>query len=345
MPKKVRISDDNGVTWSTFPGSSGEFTSEAGDIDDTVLGQAFRSSQTGMIGNSLSTNGFYKGFAGYNAKLLASGTPVALTAEAMALVSGKTYQVTNTAKRTFNPLTTVSFFDNGVAIAVANILNVDYVFGRVTFVPGYTVVGAITVTGQYLPLTAIARANGFTLTQTAEAVDDTDFTTAQGNSGHRTFIPGLKTMSLALTGIYSGSNNWRTLLTGRSQILIEINPDGTSKSVGRGFFKAMDVGQSGNVGDQEAASATFALSVPDIDVLAYPFAWLHDPTTTLNASIKKALAAWQGNLIYDYQYLWDGTNGWQGDGIITDVSLSSGLDAMNDFTINVQGSGQWVTVP
>jgi hypothetical protein len=105
------------------------------------------------------------------------------------------------------------------------------------------------------------------------------------------------------------------------------------------------VGQSGNVGAQEAATATLPLYVPQNANLAYPFSWIHDVTTTLNQSIQRAQIAWLNNLLYEYRYLYDGTNGFQGNGIITDLSLAGGLEVMNDFTIHVQGSGPLSAVP
>jgi hypothetical protein len=345
MAKAIKISADNRVSWLTFPGSSGELTSEGTEIDDTVFNAAFHSGQPGMIAWNLTTNGFYKGFAGYNADILISGTSTAMAAEVMSLVSGKTYQVTNTAKRVFDPAVALSFFDGGVAIAAANILNVDYVWGRVTFVGGFTPGGAVTVTGNYLPVTTLARADSFTLTQTTNAVDDTDFESAQASDGTRQYIPGLKTVSLELGGIWGTTNNWRQLLIARNRVLIEINPDGSGMSRARGFFRPTRVGQSGDVGDQEKMTETYALSVPDVAVMLTPFSWLHASGTTLNAAIQAALTAWQGNLIYDYQYLADGVNGWAGDGIITDLSLTGGLDVMNEFAIHVQGSGALAAVP
>jgi hypothetical protein len=345
MAKAIQISADNGVTWLTFPGNSGELTSEGTEIDDTIFGASYSSGQPGMIAWNISSNGLYKGFAGYIADLYMSGTTTAMAAEPMALVSGKTYQVTNTAKRTFDPAVALSFFDGGTPISAANILNVDYLWGRVTFVGGFTPAGAVTVTGNYLPLATIARANSFTLTQTANAVDDTDFVSAQAADGHRSYIPGLKTASLTLGGIWNIANDWRAKLIARNRIIVEINPDGSQLSRARGFFRPTSVSQSGDVGDQEAMSADFALSVPDVQVMLTPFSWLHASGTTLNASIQAALTAYQNNLIYDYRYLADGTNGYSGDGIITDLTLAGGLDVMNEFTVAVQGSGPLAPVP
>jgi hypothetical protein len=339
MSKKIQISDDNGVSWSTFPGSSGSLTTDMGTIDDTIFGTDYSSMQPGMENWTMQTNGLYKGFAGYVATLKMLGTPTTMTTEPMSLVSGKTYQVTNAVKRNFDLVAALSFSDGGGVISAANIANVDFLFGRVTFVPAFTPSGGVTVTGTYAPMTNIARATGFTLTQTSATIDDTDFATAQANDGTRVYISGLKTCSLALTGIYSGSNDWRTRLGQRSRVLVEINPDGSGKSIARGFFAFTAVGQSGNVGAQEGATATLPLYVPQNANLAYPFSWVHDPSTTLNTSIQKAMTAWLNNLLYEYRYLYDGINGFQGNGIITDLSLAGGLEVMNDFTIHVQGSG------
>ena len=145
MPKKIRLSS-NGSTWYTLPGNSGELNNDSGQLDDTVFGQAFQSQQAGLIDWSITSNALYKGFAGYVGTILKQGTSTAMTAEAMSLVSGKTYQVTASTKRNFNPAVAVTVLDNAVAVNVTNILNIDYLFGRVTFIAGYTVTGPVTVT-------------------------------------------------------------------------------------------------------------------------------------------------------------------------------------------------------
>jgi predicted secreted protein len=345
MAKKVRVSDDNRATWSTLPGSEAEISTEAGDINDTVFGQSFRSNQTGLAGWTLSTNGLYKGFAGYVAKIMKAGTPTAMTGEAMSLVAGKTYQVTNVAKRSFSRTAALSVLDNAVAVSAANILNIDYLYGRVTFVPGYTVTGPVTVTGTHFPLAQIAKGRAFTLTQQAAAIDITDFETAQANSGLRVFQAGLKTVSLDIRGVFGAANAYRDLVLGRAEAIIEINPDGNSKSVARGFFKPMTEGQRGSVGELEEEDISWRLSVPDNDLMAYPFGWLHASDTTLNVALQKCLTAWQADMVLDWQYLYDGTNGVVGDGVITDLTLAGGLDVMNAFTVRVQGSGALAAVP
>lgn len=344
MAKRVRISDDNGANWYTLPGNTAEFSNEAGDLDDTVFGQNFGSTQTGLIGWTISANGLWKGFAGYVAKILKSGASTTFATLPFTLVSGKTYKINDTTKNVWDRTATFTVFDNAVD-HTADVESIDYLFGRVTFKSAYTVTGPVTVTGKYLPTSSVGCANAFTLTQTANAVDNTCMDTAQSNAGHRTYEYGLKTVSLDLDGVYKVANGFRTLLENRTELIIEIDPSGTGKSVARGFFKAMSAGQSGDVGDLEQETVTFNLSVPDIDTLPYPFHWIHDVTSTLNTALVKALNAWEASALIDIQYLYDGTNGVAGDAVITDLTLAGGLEAMNEFTVNVNGSGALTAVP
>ncbi len=344
MSKRVRVSDDSGSNWYTLPGSSGERNSEAGDIEDTIFGQDYASSQTGLITNKINANGLYKGFAGYVATIKKTGTPTSMTDEPMSLVSGKTYKTTATTKNVWSRLTTPTIKDNSVAVAGSNIQEIDYLFGRVTFVAGYSPTGPITVTGNYLPMTALGKSNGFTLTQTANAIQTSDFETVQGNDGHHTYRYGLKTVSIDLQGIHDAVAGLRALLVARTELVIEINPDGSSKSVARGFFKPMNNSQSGDVGDLETETTSFNLSVPDQADIAVPYKWLHT-STTLNTALQKCLTSWTSGTELDVQYLYDGTNGVEGSGIITDLTLAGGLEVMNEFTVNFQLSGALTAVP
>lgn len=337
MAKRVRISDDGGTTWFTLPGSSGELQNEAGDIQDTVFGQDYASTQTGLIGWTVNANGLFKGFAGYVAKLMKTGTATLMTDEPMSVVTGQTYQITATSKRVLDRFTAIIVEDNNIAVPEADIESYDHLFGQVTFKPGYTVTGPVTISGKYLPLASIGSANGFTLTQTVNAIDDTTFDIAQATNGFRSFRYGLKTVALEVSGIYSQANAFAALLASRAELVIEINPDGNGKSVARGFFKPMSQGQSGDVGDLEQETVSFSLSVPDDQDVALPFKWMHASDTTLNVGLQKALKAYTDSDVLTVAYIPDGATGVQGDCIITDLSLSSGMEAMNEFTVNVQG--------
>ena len=144
------------MTFYTLPGSSGEFSDEAGTIEDTIFGHTFSSTQTGLISWSLNAQAFYKGFAGYVASIKSSGTSTSMTSEAMSLVSGKTYKIASAAKEIFDYNQALTFSDGSGPISAANIDSIDYLFGTVTFVSTFTPTGSVTVTGHYLPMSEVS---------------------------------------------------------------------------------------------------------------------------------------------------------------------------------------------
>lgn len=339
MPKKIRLSADAGTTWYTLPGNSGELSDETGEIEDTVFGQAFKSSDSGLINWKITSNAFYKGFAGYKAVIKKPGVSTTFTTEAFTLVTGKTYQINDVTKRVWDRTGTFNVFDNGVN-QNANILSLDYLHGRVTFKTTYTVTGPVTVTGKYFPMTQVAAYRGFTLGMSTDAIDNTDIPTAQTNGGYMTFDPGgLKTVSLELNGVYSTTNAFRAALIARNELILEINPDGGGASIARGFFKYGSRGQKGDVGALEEETLTARLFVPDDALMETPFSWFFGSGTTINLGVRKAIEAWQGGTTLKCQYLPDGVAGFQGDVVLTDVSLTGGLEAMNEFSIQMQCTG------
>lgn len=345
MAKRIRLSEDLGVTWNTLPGNSGELRNEAGEIVDTIFGQDFSSTQPGLIGWSISSNALYKGFAGYVATIKRQGTSTVAAAEATTQVGAtQTYEITDTARQILDRSVVPIILDNGAAVADADIESIDYLFGRVTFVAGYVVTGPVTLDINFFPTTELCGANSFTLTQTAEGVDITDMCLAAGNNGYRIWDYGLKTVSLELSGFYNLSYGYLAQLRSRQEWIIELNPDGGGQTVARGFFRATSHGQSGTVGNPEEESVTFQLNVPDVDNLATPFTWVHQPTTTLNQAVITFLNAWENSIEIDAQYLGDGTAGEQGKVIVTEASLTGGLEVMNEFSVTLQGTGEPTTV-
>lgn len=344
MVKRIQVSADD-TTYYTLPGNSGELRNEAGQLTDTIFGQDYESSEAGLITGSLNANAIYKGFAGYIVALLKGGSPTTMTDEAMSLVSGKTYRITASTKRVIDHATAVVVEDGGTPVDAEDILEIDYLMGKVTFQAGYTVGGSVTLTGKYIPMTAMAGAKNFTLTQTAAAIDNTDIPTAKANGGYRTFEVGLKTASLELSGIYKLSNGFLAALQARSPVYVEINPDNGGHTVCRGIFKYTGQGQSGDVGALEEETISLVLSVPDVELAAAPLRWEHGAGSTLSQAVRITLAAWQDNDSVFLKYLHDGTNGQKFSAIPVDVSLSGGLDNMNEFTANYQMSGAPTVVP
>jgi hypothetical protein len=334
--KQVQISAD-GVAYYTLPGNTGEFNDEGEQIDDTIFGHTFSSTQPGLISWTCNAQAFYKGFAGYVASIKSSGTPVASTGNAMTLVSGKTYKITDATKNVWDYTAALVVNDNAVLVTENN-YSVNWLFGQVTFVDSYTVNGPVTVDVSYMPVTEVSKANSFTLTQTAATVDHTDYQTAHANDGYRVYRPGLRTVSLELGGFYDSADAVWEILEGRTSAVMEINPDGSGMSLARGIFKLVTRNQSGDVGALETQTRTFNLSVPEgMDII---FNWIHDAGTTLSQAIRVALDSYIDQTLCFVRYMPDGFDdiAFFGEAVLTDVSLSSSLDAMNEFTANFQGS-------
>lgn len=96
---------------------------------------------------------------GYDCGLYIGGTPTTFTAEATTSLGSDAYQVTDADKRIWDPNTAIVVNDNGSPVDAADIEELDFLFGIVTFVSGYSPLGAITVTGKYLPLFEVADAH------------------------------------------------------------------------------------------------------------------------------------------------------------------------------------------
>jgi hypothetical protein len=339
--KKFQITPDSGSTWYTFPGDTADLSNTATDIKDTVFGQDLESGQTGTIAWSMSANGFYKGFAGYVAVIKKSGTSTLMTAEACSMISSKVYQITANAHQVIDRTQTLHVFDNAVD-QTANVQSIDYLFGIITFKSAYSVTGPVTVTANYLPMAQIAKGQSFSLTQTATAIDTSDFPTLHANQGFKTASPGLRSVSLDLGGVYGVSNAWLTALQSRSEVMVELNPDGSELAVARGIFKPLSQAQAGKVGELETENVKMTLSVPDpanYPLIVSPFTWKFLAGTTLSTAIQTAINAWQSDQLGQFQYLYDGVNGRGGSGVISDISLKGGLDVMNEFSIKITGSG------
>ena len=338
--KTVQISSD-GITYYTLPGNTADFSAETNQLDNTIFGVDYSSTQPGLINWSVSGNAMYRGFAGYVASVLRNGTSTATTGEAMSLVSGTTYQIDDTAKRILDKDSTITFYDGASALDAADIESIDYLFGTVTLVAAPS--GAVTVDANFFPTASLGCSNSFSLTQTSDTTDTTCFETASVNGGFATFRPTLKTVELELTGFYRSTNQFYDLLQSRDELIVELNPDGNDKSVARGFFKPVTNSQTGDVGGDETETIAFRLSTPDSVV---PFKWVHASDSTIPDAVKTLLDAWAGSEEVYVRYLPEGDalEGRQGQAIVTDISLSQSVDGMSEFSVSLQGTSTAIAI-
>ena len=336
--KNVAVSNDD-TTYYTLPGSTADLSEEVGTADDSIFGTTFTSTQATLNTWSSSANGYFKGFPGYRATLKRAGTPTSFTSEATTDDGNGVYYIDDRSKSIWDKSTTVTVNDGGSPVTASNIEYIDYLQGGVKFVSGFTPTGAVTVDGSYLPTSAICYAQTFTLTQSADTENITDLCEAQANGGYGVFGYNQQSVELSLEGFYNESSDFADDLANRDTVIIEVNPDGNGESVARGYFMVTSRSQSGDVGSTETESVTYALQVPE--GVARPFSWHHASGSTIPNAVKTILDAWEDREELFYRYaVEDATTRRAGKVLVSDCSLSSGVEDINTFDFSFQGTGE-----
>lgn len=328
---------------STLPGNSGEISLESSDNDTTIYGNVFSSTLPGVLDHSFTGNAWLRETAGFEAKVKKAGTPTSFTTEAMSLVSGKTYQITDFTKSLWDYDETLTIFDNASPVATSNIESIDYMFGIVTFTSAYSVTGPITATGTYIPTASFGCANSVSLTQNAEAVLDSCFETIQDNNGFNAYRAGLKTVSAELSGFYRTTNDFFELLKAREAFVLEIDWEGNGETMCRGVFRVGSTSLSGDVGANEEFSASFVLSTPE-DVT--PFSWYFGSSTQMTQGMQDIINAWvnRQDLYFDYYPFGFSSKGYEGQMVVTDASMSVDTGSIAEMSVSGQGNGELMEV-
>jgi len=338
--KLVQVSLDD-ITYATLPGSSGEISIESSDNDNTIYGNVFSSSIPGVRDWTISGNAWLRETAGFNATVKRQGEPTVFTGEVMGLVESQTYQVTDFTKSIFDYNGGVVISDGATEVGESDIKEIDYMFGRVTFVSGYVVTGPITADGQYLPTVSFGCANDVSLTQNAEATLSSCFEITQSENGFNTYDSGLKTVGMELSGFYRVGNDFFQTLVDNETLIIEVDWEGDGQTISRGVFKLQSTSQSGDVGAQEEYSATFNLFVPE-NVL--PFSWYFGPDSKAPQGMKYIIDSWinRQNLFVKYYPKGDvsGQRMYKGEVVVTDTSMSTSVDSIAELSLSGQGDGE-----
>lgn len=157
----------------------------------------------------------------YSSTVSIVGTSTSLSAEAMGLVSGNIYQITNTAKRAIDPSVARTYKGNGVTIPANQVQSEDLLFGKVTFTQAET--APITMdTGNYLPITAVAVSKSFKLSVANKLIETTNLDSggiADRIAGIGQAKGSFASFTLASTAV--GVGTLVALLTGRTPILVQ----------------------------------------------------------------------------------------------------------------------------
>lgn len=357
MAKRIQVSDDAGSNWYTLPGNSGSINSDGQELNDTIFGHSFQSSEIGLISGQISSNAIYKGFAGYHCDIRQmAGSTTSFTGESTSQETGQIYVIDDATKDVWDHTQALTFTDDSTDVT-DEVEWIDFLRGRYKFQDSYTVVDTNpTVAGEYFAKTVVAKGRTFNLTQSQSPIDDTDFATAQANSGHNTYEYGLKTVSLEIGNVYDVTNGWRTTLEGRSLVIIDLAPvgNGSSDSYARGIFKVSTHAHSGDVGALEEETVNFTLQVPDEsdvattgadnDLFLTPFVWTHPSASNISTAVQKVLEAWEDDETLLARYLPDGSTGVSGSVVVSEVSMTGGLEALNEFSVTLMISGALSTV-
>lgn len=192
------------------------------------------------------------GSPGYQAVIRISGSETATTGNQMSTVAGATaftagtlWQIDSTAREVWERTIMPTFRDGATTIAAADIVYVNYLHGRVQFTSTYS---TVFVDMTFLPLSDIAGAHTYTLVQSNDMLDDTDFS----STGFRSRFPGLQDVTLSinryekLDGVFDsvffdrgtaatsiGSTNY---IDGNQRLVADVRPGGSTNPCGRGFM-------------------------------------------------------------------------------------------------------------
>lgn len=334
--KSVRVSRD-GVTFYELPGTSADLSLDSSTADDSIFGTNFSSIQATIINWSISSNGLFKGFPGYKAQIKRAGTPTAFTSEATTQ-NGDYYYITDRAKSLWDHTAPVTVNDSATPVDASNIETIDYLNGGVKFVSGYTVTGPITVTGSFMATTRICFANTFDLSMTADIEAITTICDADDNNGFTVNSYNQQSAELSMDGFYSDSNTFIADLLARDVVIIEVDPAGDGSVTHRGYYMATSQSQSGDVGSTETESITYSLFVPE--GVPRPFSVYVAETSALPDAVREILLAWQDRATLTVEYTaQDSTATRTGEVLVSDSSLSGGVDAINDYSFTFDGTG------
>lgn len=337
--KLVQVREVGGTTWYTLPGNSADLNITKNTVDDSVFGTVFVSNFPTLKEWTASSNALFKGFAGYKASIKRAGSATVVTDGALDNEINGGYYTSNRAQSLWDNTAPVTVYDNAVEVTDADIEYIDYLQGGVVFASGYSVTGPVTADFSYRATSPQCYATSFDLGQTLGAENITDFCEANSNNGWAVYAPQQLEVDLSLDGFYNDSSDFFTDISNDDSIVIELDLAGDGSVLARGFFRATDLSESGDVGSTESTSVSYTLAVPE--GVAIPFSYYVGSTSTLPQAVQTCLTAWEDRSKVEFRYKPDGTTTTsEGEAWVSDASLSNSVDDMNTFSFSFQGTGE-----
>lgn len=147
-----------------------------------------------------------------------SGAAVAFTDEATTdLGDNQSYQITDTAKRVWDRTATITVVEAGVPTVES--YTVNRLFGIITFASADAGRGAVTVTGQYLPLSEAATAHRYTTVRSRAVPTDTAF-----GATWESFVAGMKKITGSLSR-WAIDEYFGDALVNGTVVVLDLMPD------------------------------------------------------------------------------------------------------------------------
>lgn len=336
--KLVQVRRIGDSTWLTIPGNSADLNITKNSIDDSVFGSVFVSNFPTLKEWTASSSAMFKGFAGYKASIKRAGTPTAVTTVALDEEVNGGFYTSNRAQSLWDRSAVVTIYDDATPVPEADIAYIDYLQGGVVFASGATITGPITADFSYLGTAPVCFFTSFDLGQTLSAENVTDYCEANDNGGWAVYAPQQLEVDLSLDGFYSDSSDSFADIVADDEILIELDLVGDGSVVARGYFRASDLSESGDVGATETTSQSFVLAVPE--GVVRPFSYYIAEDSALPAAVQVLLEAWEDREAVEFLYKPDGTEVVsQGEAWVSDASLSNSVEDMSQFSFSFQGNG------
>lgn len=202
--------------------------------------------------------------AGKLVRLKLSGAPAAFTTEACTDTGdGKTYQITNVAKRVWDPTASISVFYNAV-LKPASSYTLNRLAGTITFAtaPGAL---AVTVTGFYLPMTTVAEGKSFGFATKATTLEDIAF----GDTDITRAV--IEKMASGTIGMAWLDNSFHAAFVAGGQLVVEIATAGGATPIARAWALLTERSHDGSAQAWQDESLSWE-STPDAD--GRSFTWL-----------------------------------------------------------------------
>lgn len=187
---------------------------------------------------------------GYNVEVLAASSGTTMTTEATSTSDNTTYQITDSSKRLIDLNTDLIVYDS--AVVTTERYTVDELSGSITFEDS-DAGRVITITGAYLTPATVATADSFSLSITADALENTPF-----NTRFKTYQQGLISGNINLGRFHVADSLFINDILDNEYKLIKVNVNDSYSIYAYGLLTSDDT--DADVADLIKESMTYQIT-------------------------------------------------------------------------------------